>query len=75
MFRRLNFLLPNAQLAQKVVNELLNLGVSYKNIHTYTEHNLPTAALNPATRNQIDDEAQQIEKIFWKGNRLLYVII
>ena len=46
MFRRLNFLLPNAGLAQKVVNELIKLGVNDKNIHTYAKHNLPIGSLN-----------------------------
>ena len=74
MFRRLNFLLPNARLAQNVVNELISLGVNSNHIHTYSEHNLPTGSLNPATKNQINDEAQQIENIFWNGNLLLFFI-
>ncbi len=74
MFRRLNFLLPNAKLAQKVVNELLQLGVKDKNIHTYAEHNLPIDSLNPATKNQAHDEAQKIENIFWSGNLFLFFI-
>lgn len=74
MFRRLNFLLPNAQLAQKVVSELSMLGVKEKNIHTYAEHSLPTGSLNLATENQVNDEAQLIEDIFWKGNLSLFFI-
>jgi len=74
MFRRLNFLLPNARLAQKVANELTDLGVSDKNIHTYAEHNLSTGSLNPATKNQANDEAQLIEDIFWKGNLTLFFV-
>jgi len=74
MFRRLNFLLPNARLAQNVANELTMLGVSDKDIHTYAEHNLPIGSLNPATENQVHDEAQKIENIFWKGNLALFFI-
>lgn len=74
MFRRLNFLLPNAKLAQKVVNELSKLGVKDRNIHTYAKHNLPIASLNPATENQVNDEAQLIENIFWNGNLLMFFI-
>jgi len=74
MFRRLNFLLPNAQLAQKVVNELSGLGVKDRNIHTYAKHDLPTASLNPATENQINDEAQEIENIFWNGNLFMFFV-
>ena len=74
MFRRLNFLLPNAILAQKVVSELSKLGVKDKNIHTYAEHNLSTGSLNLATDNQVNNEAQLIEDIFWKGNLTLFFI-
>ena len=74
MFRRLNFLLPNAKLAQKVVNELSKLGVKDKNIHTYAKHSLPIASLNPATENQANDEAQAIENIFWNGNLIMFFI-
>lgn len=74
MFRRLNFLLPNASLAQKMVHELTNKGVNDKHIHTYSEHNLPIGSLNPATKNQINDEARQIENTFWSGNLFLFFI-
>jgi hypothetical protein len=74
MFRRLNFLLPNAELAQKVASELDNLGVNQNNIHTYAKRKLPIGSLNPATDNQINNEAQQIENIFWKGNLVLFFI-
>jgi len=74
MFRRIYFLLPNAKLAQKVVDELVGLNVSHKNIHTYAEHKLPIASLNPATENQTHNEAREIEKLFWNGNLLLFFI-
>jgi hypothetical protein len=74
MFHRINFLIPNASLAQKVVTELNELGVSNKHIHTYAEHNYPTNGLNLATENQINDEARQVEDVFWKGNLLLFFI-
>ena len=74
MFRRLNFLLPNAKLAQQVVNELSSLGVKDNHIHTYAKHNTPIASLNPATENQVNDEAQKIENIFWNGNLIMFFI-
>ena len=74
MFRRLNFLIPNAQLAQKIMSELSKLGVKENNVHTYAEHNLPTGSLNLATKNQANDEAQLIEDIFWKGNLTLFFV-
>lgn len=72
MFRRLNFLLPNAKLAQKVVNELLSMGVSSNNIHTYAEHKFPIGSLRPATVNQKQDKAQHMENILWSGNLILF---
>jgi len=74
MFRRLNFLLPNAQLAQKVVNELSSLGVKSRYIHAYAKQNFPIASLNPATENQVNDEAREIEKIFWNGNLFIFFL-
>lgn len=74
MFRRLNFLIPNVQLAQKVINELNTMGINKNNIHTYSEHSLPSGSLNPATKNQVNNEAQQVENIFWNGNLLLFFI-
>ena len=74
MFRRLNFLIPNASLAQKLVNELTRLGVSDKNIHTYAEHNLPTGSLLPATKNQKEDRSQHLENMFWNANLSLFFI-
>ena len=72
MFRRLHFLLPNANLAQNVVNELLSLGVNGKHIHTYGEHNMPLESLQPATHNQIEDKAQHVEDIAWNGNLIIF---
>lgn len=74
MFRRLNFLLPNAALAQNVVNELTSMGVSGKNIHTYAEHNQPIESLLPATKNQQLDRAMEMENIAWKGNLLIFFV-
>lgn len=74
MLRRLNFLLPNAELAQKVVHELTNMGVSNKNIHTYAEHNWPIGSLNPATKNQTNDKAQHLENTLWKNNLVLFFL-
>lgn len=72
MFRRLHFLLPNAKLAQNVVNELLSLGINSQQIHTYAEHNQPIESLRPATENQSHDKAQKIENIIWLGNLILF---
>lgn len=68
MFRRLNFLLPNAKLAQNVANELLSLGVTSDHIHTYAKHDQPIGGLRPATPNQSSDKAQHIEDKFWFAN-------
>lgn len=72
MFRRLHFLLPNANLAQGVVNELLSLGIKSKYIHTYAEHDIPLESLQPATHNQAENKAQHIEDFFWNGNLIIF---
>ena len=72
MFRRLHFLLPNAKLAQNVVNELLSLGINNQQIHTYAEHNQSIESLRPATENQSHDKAQKIENILWMGNLIIF---
>ena len=74
MFRRLHFLLPNASLAQSVVNECLSLGVSSQNIHTHAEHDYPIDSLRPATLNQARDRARQLEDYFWVGNLILFAV-
>jgi len=75
MFRRLNFLIPNAKLAQNMANELINLGVESNNIHTYAEHDLPLDSLRPATENQIRGKTQYLERLFWNGNLILFFIL
>lgn len=74
MFRRLHFLLPNAQLAQKVVHELQRMGVDNTKIHAYAEHDLPLGSLRPVTPNQAHDRAQKLENILWKGNLILFFL-
>ena len=74
MFRRLHFLIPNAKLAQNVVNELLSLGVNNQHIHTYAENNQELESLLPATQSQADDKTQQIENLFWLTNLILFTI-
>ncbi len=75
MFRRLHFLLPNAKLAQNVVEELLKLGVASKNIHTHAKESLPTGSLRPATDNQKHDRAKRLEKLFWNSNLAMFFIL
>ena len=72
MFRRLHFLVPDAQHAKSIVNDLLKLGVDANRIHTYAEHNQKLEGLNPATRNQAHDKSAILEKIFWNANLVLF---
>ena len=74
MFRRLNFLLPNAELAQNVARELLKNDIEGDNIHTYSKQPLLMNQLNPATENQIHNKAQKIEDFFWTGNLILFFV-
>ncbi len=74
MFRRLNYLLPSARSAQTIVNELLDMGINEKQIHAYAEHGLSTQALPLASKNMAEDRASKLEKIFWRGNLVLFFI-
>ena len=74
MFRRLNYLLPNARTAQTIVNELLDMGINEKQIHAYAEHGLSTEALPLASKNQVEDRASKVEDVFWRGNLVLFLI-
>ena len=74
MFRRLYFLLPNAELAQRVINELHPLGVLNRDIHAVSHEGMPMPFLPVATENQIEDKAHLIEDVLWKANLLLFFV-
>ena len=74
MFRRLNFLLPDIDHAKNVVNELHELGVKDKQIHTLYRHDSPAASLYPASKNLRGDKAEQLENKLWNGNLVFFFI-
>jgi len=74
MFRRLYFLLPNAELTQRVINELHPLGIPQRNIHTLSHEGMPMPSLPRATKEQIHDDVHLIEDILWKANLALFFV-
>lgn len=73
MLRRLFFLLPDEEHAQRVVNQLVFLNISERNVHAVapgvTLKNLPEA-----TERQKNDTAFRVENFLWKANLLLFVV-
>ncbi len=73
MLRRLFFLLPDEAHAQRVVNHLVFLNVSERNIHAIG-HNINPGALPEATERQKKDTAFRVENFLWNANLFLFVI-
>ena len=74
MLRRLYFLLPNAALTQKVIDELHQLGVQTRRIHAMSHEGMSMPFLPQATENQKNDEARFIEDSLWKANIAFFFI-
>ena len=74
MFRRLYFLLPNAELSQKVIDELYLLGVRKRKIHAVSHEGMSMPFLPRATKEQIHDDAHLLEDILWRANLLLFFV-
>ncbi len=73
MLRRLFFLFPDEGHAQRVVNQLVFLNVSERNIHAIT-HGVALKNLPEATERQKNDTAFRVESFLWKANLLLFVV-
>ena len=73
MFIRLYFLLPNEAQAQKLIPDLINYGISKKNIHAILRNN-PDSSLPASTKWQQMDISQQIEKYAWNSNLIIFFI-
>jgi len=73
MLRRLFFLFPDEEHAQRVVNQLVFLNISERNIHAIA-HGVALKNLPEATERQKNDTAFRIESFLWKANLLLFVV-
>ena len=74
MFLRLYFLLPNEELTQKVISELINARVSKNNIHAIIRHKSPNSSLPDSSKWQRMDISQQIENYAWNANLVIFFI-
>lgn len=71
MLRRLYFLFPDEEHAQKLVDELMDLNITKSRMHAIKQGSKPTT-LPEATDRQKNDTIYQIEKFLWSSNLILF---
>ena len=74
MTRRLFFLLPDIEHTKRVVEDLMANKVDKKHMHVIARDEIDTADLPPSTRHQKNDTAFRIERMFWRGNLILFFL-
>jgi len=74
MYRRLYFLIPDRLHALSVVDELSRLGIDTEHIHALADPRTRTDGLPHATRRQKDDAGSRLERLFWNGNLISFVL-
>lgn len=74
MFRRMYYLLPNADLTQKVVADLYNLGVKRRHIHALSNGHEPVSFLAEASPYQKQDSIHLLEDFLWRANIALFFV-
>ena len=73
MLRRLFFLFPDSEYAQRVVEELIDKGISTRNIHAIAR-GVDLKALPAATERQKADTAFRLERFVWSANLMLFLV-
>jgi len=73
MLRRLFFLFPDENKAQRVVNQLLFLKIAIRHMHAISSDDTLTT-LPEATERQKKDTIFKVERFFWYANMLLFVL-
>lgn len=73
MLRRLFFLFPDEESAQRVMNQLVFNNISERNIHAIT-NGVALKTLPEATERQKNDTAFRVESFLWNTNLLLFII-
>lgn len=71
MLRRLYFLFPDENHAQRAVDELINRNISKQHMHAITR-GAELTTLPEATERQKNDTAFHVEQFVWKANLLLF---
>ncbi len=72
MNRRLYFLLPDADHALAVVNELTQAGVDPEQVHALANSGTALGGLPKASDRQIHDDARRVETVLWDGNLVVF---
>ncbi len=73
MLRRLFFLFPDEEHAQRAVNQLVFLNISERNIHAISR-GVALRTLPEATERQKNDTAFRVESFLWRANLLLFIV-
>ncbi len=74
MYRRLYFLFPTPKETHQVVNELEAMGIDESDIHAYSPHTQNLRFLPKSSAMQEHDTASLLEKVFWNGILLIFLI-
>lgn len=74
MLMRLYFLLPDADLARKVVYELSDNGVPLPHIHAHCRDKQQLQRLPRASFQQRLDALKYIEYVFWRADLLIFFV-
>ena len=74
MFLRLYFLLPNEELTQQIVSELIKANISKNNIHAIIRKQSPNSSLPDSSKWQRMDISQQIENYAWNTNLIVFFL-
>jgi len=72
MLRRLFFLFPDENKAQRVVNQLLFMKIAIRHMHAIS-YGESLTTLPEATVRQKNDTIFKVERFFWYANLLLFV--
>jgi len=73
MFLRLYFLLPDEKTTEKVVDDLSQTGVDFRNLHAHVKH-VTSEQLPAASRWQKMDMAQSLENVIWGSDLVIFFI-
>ena len=74
MHRRLFFLLPDKAHTRSVVDELLQAGISVRNMHTHAARGISLDGLPAASQRQANNTAGHLEQFLWSANLLSFFV-
>ena len=72
MTRRLYFLFPKVEHAQRVLEELKQAGIDKEHVHAMARADIDISSLPAATPQQKSDKVWFIERLFWNGNLAVF---